>query len=353
MKKVPLSLLSALLAFPAAALADEGAVDYVCTKPEGYVKLSFPAGAGTYYLGNPMEAKAIWRGKVSSVAATQLTLDNPVLAENELTDAPYYYLRFITGNQRGRHCLILDVEGAVVEVDTEDGQNVSVPLNEVDWAVAQDDIVEIARADTVTSLILRPDDPTAFLRKGTSSMNSDVVSFWNGVSWYSYYYHSTENQWKSGVSGTPAITELLLPDRAWGITRRAISSAVDVVFTGTVPEQRTLTRHEGSVGVVSSFNRFPVNQTMSNFAYGEEGEWVRHDTTAGFADRVVLHNGVSWETFWKKKTSDIWVKLGDTVTDRSAEVVEVGRGMRLIKRAVASGKQFFLSQEMPYSNPRL
>jgi hypothetical protein len=329
---------------PAAALITVGDAGYACTKPEGYVRVDLPAGQGAYYLGKPLENNAIHRCAITAASADSVTLEITWDDAGSLATRSYW-LRFITGNQAGRHCLITNRSGATLTVDTTDASPTSVSLLAPNWTVATGDIIEIAPADTLESLL----EPQ--IQKADTDATADAIGFHNGVTWNNYWFNSASGKWTPAADAPARSASSPLPiDRAWSLTRPAASPAGKLFFTGTVPEQRALTRHTGNSLPEITFNRFPVPLQLANLTCGSSAEWAKSNTVNA-ADRIGLRTGSSWETYWQ--TADgLWRNILNA-NDQGTTTLEFARGFLLLKQAPpASPDKIFLTQELPYPHPR-
>jgi hypothetical protein len=314
------------------------------SQPEGYVAIQMPAGSSTHYYSHPLQSPAIYRGRVTSVTADQITVAGDPFDAGAFAASPNW-LRVLEGAQAGRHSLITSNGTNTVTVDLQDGTGQSVALTASWWNVAVGDLVEIAPADTLDSLFGDVVNP------GSSIFTADTVSLWDGTRWVAYHRSTTHNVWLGQTTGlTPQDDLVIAPHQAWGLTRRPVRPAATLVLPGAVPESRQLLRHFG-VSTVYTGVRFPVTQRLEDFAFEGPGSWTSHNNVFA-ADTVSLWDGTTWVSYWRTPAG-VWRRQGDaTEADQSAREIEPGHAVSILRRSAATGVNVFISQPQPYSDPR-
>lgn len=326
------------------SLTAADSVNYVCTKPEGYVTVNITTGTSTIF-GLPLETPAVFRFTVGSVTDDTVTFDDADFETEQFITTGSYWLRVITGNQAGRHLLITDNTEKTLTVDLTDGTSLAVPLTQANWALQSGDIVEIAPTDTLKSLF------GGILKSGSFVLMADTFALWDGAKWIAYYKWISDEHWYLSTDidkKTPMDDMVIHPYYAWAITRRVGNPTLTQRFWGSVPEQPVMFRHHGGSSELTAA-RFPVDQSLSDFRYGNQTLWQSGDIVF-FADTIGLWSGSQWVAYWEN-TQGNWRKTGDA-TDRSDLKISLGTPIMVTLRGARSGKNVFLTQPLPYPNPR-
>ena len=324
-----------------AAASDEEVV-YACTKPEGYVTLTIPAGPSTTYFGMPLESPAVYRFNVGSVTSDTMTFADAAFAPNQFTESGPYWLRVISGAQAGRYMLIESNTENSLTLDLKDDTPVAVTLNETDWAIQEGDIVEIAPADTLKSFFEN------IITPATNPRRAERVSLWNGTRWVTYY-NLNESGWYCSDGNTPLEEDIVLrPHEAWAIsTNRAEETTI--LLKGSVPEQPVLLRHPGNGANVVTANRFPIDVTLGDFRFGGPASWTAGNPRT--ADTVGLWTGARWVSNYLDGNNQ-WKLTTQASDDQSATPIASGAAVNVLVRQNKSGAGQFFSLPLPYNNPR-
>ena len=313
-------------------------------QPVGFLTVALTAGASSSYLGQSLLSPAIYRANVAAVGPAQISVNGAPLAPGAFAASPHW-LRVLTGAQAGRHALITGNDSSSLTVDLRDGSGEAAPLNISGWSVASGDAIEIAPADTLASLF------GDLVAPGASLFAADTVGLWDGTRWVSYYRSSTQNAWLGQFTGlVPQDNLVIAPQRSWVLTRRAGRPAMNVLFSGAVPESAQLLRHPGA-GTTMTTLRFPIAQPLSHFAFAGPGSW-NSASSMTTADTIGLWDGARWVSYWRTPEGQ-WRKQGDaTDADYSSLAIAPGRAVSVLRRTPASSSALFFSQPQPYSDPR-
>jgi hypothetical protein len=220
-----------------------------------------------------------------------------------------YFLRVMTGAAAGRNLLILPAQtGHTASSVIVDNQGVPVAAS---LAGAK---FEIYPADTIKTFFAGLVSAGSVVSGATASV-ADVVQIHNGSTYVSYFYNGTN--WRR--SSPPGVADdiVIRPDAAVIYSRKG--ALVSFTVLGTVPstDVKVVVR-DGQTTVIGG--PFPVNQNIPAFSFNTLPGWV--STASGAtSDKVLVHNGTSYQTFFFNNTE--WRRVSPP---GSATLVSVAAG---------------------------
>jgi uncharacterized protein (TIGR02597 family) len=326
----PLNIVAALI-LAGSFLAREAGAQTTATTPVGFIKLTLPAAAdastpSSTTISIPLYDSPDFSGPVASVdSSSSVSVSGAAWTAGQFTSSPHL-IRFKSGAQSGRFYLITSNTTSQVTVDTQGGSLASVAAN---------DTCEVLPARTLGSLF---GTGTTSLQTGSTPNSADNVFLWNGSSWATYYHNGSS--WRKSGSLASQDATIIYPDDGLFVIHRALS-AVDLIFTGTVPSTQEQTDLAGS-GLTFMGNRFPLDTQLSTVGLQQTAAWVTGTTSNG-ADNVFIWNGSSWSVYYHNGTN--WKKSG-SLSSQDATVIPSGSAI-FVKRAASSSAT--LTQSLPYT----
>lgn len=333
------ALVAALLATSAPfTLADEATTD-----PVGFFTNTLAASGGSTRVNRSMSIP-LYRASVYAAAVTSVTNGSPnstcqvngfnATTTNVVTNPHLLRVKSATDTSHvGRFFLITAASGDQLTVS-----NASLSSS-----LSVGDSCEILPANTMASVFGAP--PPAGWLNGTSVTGADNVYIWNGSTWLTYFYHSTNNRWqRSGALGSQN-NAIVYPDEGVFISRLG-TTPVDLVSTGTVPTTAEKSDIDPTASTFVS-NRFPVDTQLIDVGLHLTAGWVAN-TSANSADRVFLWNATTstWDTYFYHSTNNRWQRSG-ALGSQNTTVIPAGSAMFITRIGGASVST--LSQVLPYT----
>lgn len=282
-------------------------------------------------------------GTLTGVTSTTVTDSTAGWGNGTLSTASSPYLiRFLSGNQTGLTLQISTTAANTATTATILTQGTDLTV----LGVAAGDRYELNPADTLMSVFGVGGNGTGGILAGTAA-TADIVSIFNGSGWVDYFYSSAAGQWRQGILPLSQNNVVIPPNSGVAVRRRA-SSALQLVFTGTVPVTNTkaIVRNSGASFISTGF---PTDMTLASISLNSTPGWksVNPTTTSANADKVRFHNGSGWVEYFHNATAGQW-RQGILATDRNGVVVPAGSPI-LIMRASADAGSSIATVGIPYT----
>jgi len=320
--------------------------------PQGMVTLTAPKGTTTY-LSLTLSSSVIYSGTVGTVSPNTITVTNtanPFRLSLATAGSPYF-VKFLTGNEKGRLLLITANGTNSLTLDTTDDSTQQVSLLTTGFSVAPGDAFEIFAGDTISSIFggNSPQNPLS-LAGASSFAAADWVNVYNSAtsSWQSYFYNTTEGYWVLEGSTTNANNTVLYPYHGLSITRHSNSEpSANFVLTGRVAEVPVMTKTTGGNSVVYASTGYAVNMKLSQLNFG--ANWIRSFSTSS-ADIVSIWNSTTrnFLSYYQLPDSS-WRQTGQPSVDQSNLVIPAGSCIGIELHTSVSGAASYLHSAMPYS----
>lgn len=341
---IPSALNRTLLA--AACLASSGSLSFAATAttdPVGFFTKTLAASSGSSRVSSAVSFP-LYRPPVFSAAVTSVTDGSPAstcqlngfnAATTDVLSNPH--LVRVKSATNASHI------GRFFLVTAAAGDQLTLNTATLSASLSIGDNCEVLPANTLASLFGTP-PPTGWL-SGASATTADNVFIWDGLTWQTYFYHSTNNRWqRSGALGSQNGT-IIYPDEGVFVSRLGTSS-VSILTTGTVPTTTEVSNLDPAAGTFIA-NRFPVDMLLVDVGLHLTSGWVSN-TSATSADTVLIWNvaNATWDTYFYHSTNNRWQKSGALGSQDSA-VIPAGTAM-FVKRIGGSGIST-LTQSVPYT----
>jgi uncharacterized protein (TIGR02597 family) len=275
-------------------------------------------------------ASGVTTGKISSVAATSLTVTGAGWTSGALTLPGFpYAVRLQSGQAAG---LTLTVASNTADTLTVNGVDLTA-LN-----VAAGDRFTLIPVDTLSTLF-----GSSTLLGGATAADADIVTL-SSTSQLSYYYNTTLGRWvRTSGPTTDRGSTPIPPDTMVSITRK--SDALSLVFLGQVPTSRTMISVANS-GSTYTNTGFPISVTLGALALQSRiSGWVSAPSAAS-ADLLGINSGGAWTYYFHNGTN--WQRTSGPATNRDTVPVPVGAAIQIFKAGIASGNSYFI-REVPFA----
>jgi uncharacterized protein (TIGR02597 family) len=323
----------------------------VATIPQGLMNFALPGGS-TSYLSLPLTSEPSYAGAVASVTAGRMTVgDSPApWAPSALAGAAPYFVKFLTGAEKGRVMLITANTSDSVTLDTSDNSSQIVDLTTSGFSVQAGDTFEIFPGNTLASVFGSNSTSNPLLLRGAPDLlTADSVSVYSPslLRWQAYFFNTTSGCWQANGSSANANSTVLYPYGALTITRRIGEASASLVLTGRVAEVPILTKTTGSNAIVYSSTGYPVDMNLSQIQLGSS--WIT-GTNGITADTVSIWTAAlgQFGAFYQESDST-WRDSYSNVTDESSYVIPAGSVVSVLQRGSVSGANSFLPSALPYS----
>jgi uncharacterized protein (TIGR02597 family) len=323
----------------------------VSSLPQGMVTLAAPYGSTTY-LSLPLSSAAIYSGTVGSVGASSISVTNitsPFKTNLASASAPYF-VKFLTGNEKGRVLLITANTTTSLTLNTTDDSVQTVSLTTSGFSVQAGDAFEVVTGDTLASVFGADNFQSPLTLTGsTSYASADWVNIYNPStsSWVSYYFNTNILCWCAEGSTSNSNNTILYPYQGLSITRHTGTGAsTPLLLTGRIAEVPVLTKVTGNNTVYASTG-YAVNMKLSQINFGSS--WAKGTSTAT-ADVVTVWNANSsvFVSYYQMPDST-WRQSGNTGTNQSSVVIPAGSCIGIQHHTAATGAASYLPSAMPYT----
>lgn len=307
----------------------------VCSEPVGFLKTQLPAasdlGPALHSFGIPFQRPSVFLGSVSGIGPSSVRCPAPGWASGQFTATPHF-LKLRSGTGAGRAFLIT--------ANTGDTLTVQVP-QDVTLAslVRENDVMEVFPAHTLESLL--GTGTGTLLQTGTSAADADLVRLHDGTSWSSFFHNGTT--WRKVGSQDAQTHVALRPEQGLLLVRRG-KQALNLPLGGAVAVRAELGGLPAS-GETLLAHRWPVASTLQALNLHKLSGW-KSAAAAAQADKVLLWNGTSWDTFFYSGTR--WEKAGSFASQDNATVPKTGA--LLVRRAGVSAAGWW-SSPVPFVFP--
>ena len=347
------NILNFLIAFTLAAgmFRAEAQGASVTSVPVGMI--TYPLAQGTTtYLSLPLTNIETYTGSVSSLAPTSITVgDSPSPFTTNLgTSSAPHFLKFLSGNQKGRVVMITANTTSTLTIDTTDhSTGAPVYLNMPGFSVQPGDTFEVFAGDTLASVFgAGTTQSPLLLTGGTSVTASDTVSLFTEVNApaVTYYFNTSARMWEQSGQTSNANSTIIYPYSAFAITRQSANPSTALVVAGRVSSVGAEIKVVSN-GTVFSSTRSATDVTLSQLQFGTN--WVMGSSIAT-ADTLSVWNSTEghFDTYFQKPDTT-WRKFPDDVTDQSNFAITAGNVTTIAKRNVVTGAATFLQSPLPYS----
>lgn len=323
----------------------------VTTVPVGIITWSMPAVTQTssFFFSLPLLNQSEGVYQVASLTTNTITVTGtPWTAGSLAQSGAPYFVRFISGVEKGRMILVTANTTNSLTVDITDNSSQSTPLNTTGFAVVAADTFEVVAGDTLASIFGDNMAGNPVQLVGDALLfKADTVSIYNKATalYDTYYFNTTNGYWRSSTDAFSKNNLVIYPESTIGINRRAGRPALNFVITGKVPDVAPLIKVQGSKAIYSS-TRFPADMTLAQLSLSN---WTKSNTLFG-ADTLSIYNRTtSLNDTYYQKLDGTWRKSGDSVTDQSGYVLGAGTSVILFKRIAVSGAASYVAATMPYA----
>jgi uncharacterized protein (TIGR02597 family) len=337
------SIAAAIALTFAAVLSTATAQTTATTIPVGFITKTIPAAGASpsnTVLSIPLYQTAAFQSAVTATpapGATEVTLNSAAFTTTQFTTVPHL-LRVKTGALAGKFWVVLatPAPGNVVSLKEPNGGTPGVADAVLTGLVAGDSC-EILPANTFGSTF----GAIPGIGAGTTAggVAVDNVLVWNGTTYSTYYYHSTNNRWQRATLN--ATNTIIFPDDAVFFVRK-LATALPVTLMGTVPSTAEKTELIGSSNNFIS-NRFPVDITLGTSGIENAPGWIK-GTTAGASDNVLIWNGANFTTYYYHSTNNRWQR---STLNATATPLPAAEGFFVVRSAGTSDT--VLTQNLPYT----
>jgi uncharacterized protein (TIGR02597 family) len=340
----------------------------VSTIPDGTLNVQFDLAKNSInYLSLPLIDYPVYTGTVSSVTAkTIVSGDRPEpWKPNDFVpteDMTPYFVKFLSGQQKGRVLLVTANTANTLTLDTTDRTAQTVSLTTTGFSVDVGDSYEIFSGETLASLAGdNTSDNPVLVTGGANPARADTVNIYdpqtdrNDV----YFFNSNLNYWeKVGTRGN-ANNTIVYPYSTLSLLRHGETTSASIEHFGRVPEVPLLIKTAGLSNVSygggnivnlirpTYFSGYPVDMTFSQLAFGPH--WAKSNVEYS-ADCVALWNPtlLQFQIFYQD-TNSVWHEHGSPAVNQNNFVIHGGSTMAIIKRSPVSGANSFISLAMPYA----
>ncbi len=322
----------------------------VATIPVGMMTYPLTHGTTTF-LSLPLTNTEVYTSSVSSVTDSTIAVgDAPApFATNFATPGSPYFVKFLTGNERGRVMLITANSASTLSLDTTDHATGSpVLLTATSFNVQVGDTFEIFPGDTLASIFgAGTDQSPLVLTGGTSVATSDVVCLFTSVNVPSanFYFNTVDGCWEQYGTTANANNTIIYPYSAFSITREYSHPDTALVLGGRVTAVAAETKVVGN-GTIFTSSHYATDVKLSQLQFG--GNWAT-GADATSADTLSVWNAAAghFDTYYQLPDST-WRKSGDAATDQSSFAIGAGTVTTIAKRTAVTGSATFLQSQMPY-----
>jgi uncharacterized protein (TIGR02597 family) len=313
------------------------AVDTAYSPPVGGVMLSAAANTDTL-VSVTLAPNAAWVGTASSAAGSGISVNgSPAWSPNQYASGTYYYVRMLSGAQRGQYFSVVANGGSDLTVDNA-GLNLS--------SIVSGDSMEIAPYWTLGTLYPASQAGNAFtvttstLAKKTQLLFFDATSTGINRSPSSTYYFFNGAWRKVGQPTTVSYdSAIVYPDSY--LLQRNVTSATSLISTGrvqpghlgTVLEATAATQNDNYVALA-----FPVDVTLAATGLASAG-FTPSTSTLSLKDQLLwfdpAETGINRSpTFTYYYFNGAWRRKGASATlDFGSTVLKAGSGFIIRKAA--------------------
>lgn len=321
------------------------------TVPEGMITFSLPHGTSTL-LSLPLSNNVAYTSSVTAVTDTSITVgDSPAPFTGSLTTpASPYFVKFLSGNERGRVMQITSNTASSLTLNTTDG-NLGSPvfLTTANFNVQVGDTFEIFPGDTLASIFGAGTTQSPLtLTGGTSVIFSDTISVYttSTAPALTYYFNTTNGYWEQYGTTANANNTIIYPYSALAIERRGTHPDTTLVVGGRVTSVASQIKVVGD-GTVYASSHYASAIKLSQLQFGSN--WTTGSSVI-VADILSVWDPAidSFDTYYQKPDST-WRKYPDSVTDQSNSTIAPGVVLTITKRSAVTGGASFLQSSLPYS----
>ena len=315
------------------------------TVPVGFITKTVPAAGASpsnTVLSIPLYQTAAFQSSVATtptVGATSVTLNSATFTTTQFTTVPHL-LRVKTGALTGKFWAIVatPAPGNVVSLKEPNSATGPGVADAVLTGLLAGDSCEILPANTFGSTF----GAIPGIGAGTAAGNAGVdnVLIYNGVSYDTYFFHSTNNRWQRGISN--ATTAIIYPDDAVFFVRKA-ASTLPITLMGTVPSTSERTELAGAKYNFVA-NRFPTDATLGTSGIETMPGWIKGTSASSSIDTVLLWNGSTFDTYFYHTTNNRWQR---GISNATTTAISAASGL-FISRAAGSSDAV-LTQNLPYT----
>jgi uncharacterized protein (TIGR02597 family) len=323
----------------------------VATVPVGMITYPLAHGATTF-LSLPLTNTEVYASSVSSVTDRTISVgDAPApFATSFATPGSPYFVKFLTGNERGRVVLITSNTASALSLDTTDhATGTPVLLTATSFNVQVGDTFEIFPGDTLASIFgAGTAQSPLVLTGGTSLANSDIVCLFTSVNVPSanFYFNTTDGCWEEYGTTANANNTIIYPYSAFSITREYSHPDTALVLGGRVTAVAAETKVVSN-GTIFTSSHYATDVKLSQLQFG--ANWAT-GADATSADTLSVWNAAAghFDTYYQLPDST-WRKSGDAMTDQSSFAIGAGTVTTIAKREAVTGSATFLQSQMPYA----
>lgn len=283
-------------------------------------------------LQDPQTGTGAITGTITSVASDTISNSGASWTPGAfaVTGSPCF-VRIKSGAAKGRTLLITGNTATDLTVN-----NQGIDLSIAGIAV-NTDTYQIIAGDTLFSLFGSSTLP------GTSDATADNVLYYNGSSWQTFYYNSTNNRWQQKGVSLNANNFVLRPDSGLLFLRRDTTS-LTFSITGTVPTT-DLGYVVNNVGSTFLANGFPSDTKLSVVGFNSLPNWAG-STDGSSADLVMFWNGSSWQRFYYNTINNRWQQVGLSLSANNF-AIPAGKPVMISRTGVNTGYAIF-QHTIPY-----
>ena len=330
MKLAPLFLATAMV-FPSYG-------ETVYTIPQGYTKITIPAGNGTSPSLTAISATLLRdvefsgsvaiAGDFSSVASTQsVSSVGAGWTTDQWIAEPY--LAFVSDGTGEEAFRIMGNTAETLTLETSfDLTADSVPGGAVTQRFPSTTTIKVRKAVTLGSF---------FGTTGASFGSGDVVYAWNGTGWESYIYSFLGFWALSSDDFTDLDDTVIFPDEGLFVSRVTATPVIVTLF-GEVPSAPQINTIE-KASFVSS--RYPVGTTLAGTGINN-ASW-------GASDVLYIWNSVSnqWDSFIVSFLGH-WSPASDDFDDQDAKVIPANSAIFVVRGSAIPGQEGGATSPLPY-----
>lgn len=320
--------------------------------PEGAVSWFMPATTQTtsFFFSLPLSADPLGVYDIASLTSSSVTVSGTPWTDSALAQpqAPYF-VRFITGTQKGRMIKVNSNTVNTLVLDTTDNSSQTTALDIVGFSVAVGDKFEVLPGDTLSSIFGDGSVSNPLTLVGTSGpLSADSVSILDKTTsrFNTYYFNTINGCWRLVSDPTNQNNRVIYPESGLSITRRTGRPALTLTFIGRVPVIAPLIKTVGGAQFIVSTTSYPVDSTLAQLNLSN---WTKNDSPLG-ADTLSIYNATTGKNdSYYQKLNGTWRRVGDAVTDQSDLSIPCGSSIYLTKRGTVVNASSYITAAMPYT----